>query len=488
MTKDLNIYDELCQSLHIEPLTTPPDVEDFAYIEALAEKSISERLTAAIMVLVEMLEMNQGKVTINEQFIDCLIVDLDEKLSRQIQEVIHHDEFKALESLWQSTAYILEHVSTSHREQIEIFSCTKEELASDLLNNQLTQSAMYRHIYRDEYDTPGGEPIAAIISPYQFTQAKEDMSLLLKMSELSALSHSPFIANVSSQFFSKKNMSEIDDIEDITEHFERIDYLYWNRFREQESAKYIGLCLPKFVIRKPYQKEHVRSFCLTDDANQYLYAQASMAFAVNLAESFRKFGWCVNISGLYSGGKVDNLIVPELDTEFGKVKTIPTEIMFSETRELELSETGLIPLSYYKNSDFACFFSANSCKKIASYYDEFQAANARINTKLPYVFLSSRIAHFLKIILREHIGTNKNQIILEKELNRWLQTLVTKMSSPSKDLIATYPLREGAIKVLPKKDKPGIYQMAMQIVPHFQIEGVDVTLSLISEIPGEPIK
>ncbi len=302
---------------------------------------------------------------------------------------------------------------------------------------------------------------------------------------MASLSHSPFIANVSAKFFNQSEYIELSDIESLDSYFDRADYIYWQSFRKKESSKYVGLCLPKFVIRAPLGRSSIKKFGFMPQSESSLFASASIAFAANLNQSFDKFGWCVNICGLNSGGRVNDLIVPEKQTQFGYVKSMPTEVLFSESEELALSELGFIPLSYYKNSDFGCFFSANSAKRAVSYDNDRASANAKINTRLPYVFLSSRIAHFLKIIQRENIGTNKSKLILEKELNRWLQTLVTRMSSPSADLTAVYPLKEGKIDVIDNPASPGIYQMVMQIVPHFQIEGMDITLSLTSEIPGE---
>lgn len=488
MTHHVTSYQKLCDELSIEPAQKNIDISEFSDFSSLADKTLSERLLAAVTVLSELVAHNQGKVTIDTIFIDSLITRLDEMLSKQIEAIVFHPDFYELESLWRSVEFLLSRQSGVTRNALELLTCTKEDLSQDLVTTTpITESKLYKHVYTDEYDTPGGEPLSAIVSAFEVDKSKEDMDLLSKVSEVSSLSHSPFIANVSSEFFNRSSFDELSEMDDVENYFDRADYIYWQTFRKKESSKYVGLCLPKFVIKAALTQESIRNFGYVSTTDKNLMAGASIAFAANLSRSFERYGWCVNICGLNAGGRVDSLIVPEKKTIFGDVPLLPTEVLFSESQELALSEQGFIPLSYYKNSDFGCFFSANSAKRVNLYNSAHASANAKINTRLPYVFLSSRIAHFLKVIQRENIGTNKSKLTLEKELNRWLQTLVTKMSSPSAELTATYPLKEGRIEVIEKPSSPGVYQMMMQIVPHFQIEGMDITLSLTSEIPGEKI-
>ena len=234
----------------------------------------------------------------------------------------------------------------------------------------------------------------------------------------------------------------------------------------------------------------MRSFNYREDtdgenADNYLWGNASFAFAANMAQSFKENGWAVNIRGPESGGKVEALPLHQYDAGKGLQTKIPTEILISETRELEFANLGFIPLSYYKNSDYACFFSANSVQRPAEYTTNEATANSRINSRLPYIFLVSRISHYLKVLQRENIGSSKPRQELENELNEWIQTLVTKMKNPEADLIATHPLQDGKVSVRELPDNPGFYAVDLFVMPHFQIEGVDVRLSLVAQMPKD---
>ncbi|MGB1465645.1 MAG: type VI secretion system contractile sheath large subunit, partial [Alcanivorax nanhaiticus] len=220
------------------------------------------------------------------------------------------------------------------------------------------------------------------------------------------------------------------------------------------------------------------------DHEKYLWGNATFAFASNMARSFKQYGWTVNIRGPEAGGKLENLPLHHYDVGRGTQAKIPTEILISETKELDFAEEGFIPLSFYKNSDYACFFSANSAQKPAEYTTKEATANSRINSRLPYIFLVSRLAHYLKVLQRENIGASKSRQELENELNDWLQGLVTKMNNPDPELVANFPLQDGFVRVHDIPENPGYYRVDMAVMPHFQIEGVDVRLSLVSQLPA----
>ncbi|MCC8422633.1 type VI secretion system contractile sheath large subunit, partial [Photorhabdus thracensis] len=219
------------------------------------------------------------------------------------------------------------------------------------------------------------------------------------------------------------------------------------------------------------------------DHNKYLWTNAAFAFAANMVRSFVSNGWCVQIRGPKAGGAVTDLPIHLYDLGTGNQVKIPSEVMIPETREFEFANLGFIPLSYYKNRDYACFFSANSTQKPALYDTNEATANSRINARLPYIFLLSRISHYLKLIQRENIGTTKDRRLLEIELNNWINTLVTEMTDPSDDVQASHPLREAQVIVEDIDDNPGFFRVRLYAVPHFQVEGLDVNLSLVSQMP-----
>ncbi|HBR6999932.1 TPA: type VI secretion system contractile sheath large subunit [Klebsiella aerogenes] len=286
------------------------------------------------------------------------------------------------------------------------------------------------------------------------------------------------------------SMEEVAAIKDIGNYFDRAEYIKWKSFRDTDDSRYIGLVMPRVLGRLPYGPDTVpvRSFNYVEqvkgpDHEKYLWASASFSFASNMVHSFIQNGWCVQIRGPQAGGAVKDLPIHLYDLGTGNQVKIPSEVMIPETREFEFANLGFIPLSYYKNRDYACFFSANSTQKPALYDTADATANSRINARLPYIFLLSRIAHYLKLIQRENIGTTKDRRLLELELNTWVRSLVTEMTDPGDELQASHPLRDAKVEVEDIEDNPGFFRVKLYAVPHFQVEGMDVNLSLVSQMP-----
>lgn len=484
-------YQRLCELAKTQPVQKTVAINNFLTTDDMANKGLDERLTAALQVFVEMIAGDESKVErVDRVLLDHYIAKLDEVIGAQLNTILHHEQFKTYESIWRSLKYLIDNTDFRFNTKVEILDVSKEVLRNDLEDAaDTTNSGLYKHIYVREYDTPGGEPISAIISNYEFDVSAPDISLLSEISKISAAAHCPFIGSVGAKFFNKDSMEAVSKIEDLSNYLDRAEYIRWNSFRETEDARYIGLTLPRFLLRLPYGENNpVKMFRFEEDvygetAEKYLWGRASFAFAVNMTRCFKKFGWTVNIRGPESGGKVESLPLHQYDVGRGLQTKIPTEIIIPETLELEYANLGFVPLSYYKNSDFACFFSANSVQKPSEYSTPEATANGRINARLPYVFLSSRLGHYLKVIQRENMGSSKNRLELESQLNDWLQTLVTRMNKPGPELAAMHPLREGRVMVNEIPDNPGFYKVTMFAVPHFQIEGVDVKLSLVGQIP-----
>nr|EKP8926045.1 type VI secretion system contractile sheath large subunit [Cronobacter sakazakii] len=369
---------------------------------------------------------------LDKTLLDHHIAELDRQISRQLDTVMHHPEFQQVESLWRGLKHLVDRTDYRQNVRTEILDIAKEDLRQDFEDApEIIQSGLYWHTYTAEYDTPGGEPVGAVISSYEFDASAQDMALLRNISKVSAAAHMPFIGAVGPKFFLKDTMEE---------------------------------------VKGP-------------DHEKYLWTSASFAFAANMVKSFINNGWCVQIRGPQAGGAVQDLPIHLYDLGTGNQVKIPSEVMIPETREFEFANLGFIPLSYYKNRDYACFFSANSAQKPALYDTPDATANSRINARLPYIFLLSRIAHYLKLIQRENIGTTKDRRLLELELNNWVRGLVTEMTDPGDELQASHPLRDAKVVVEDIEDNPGFFRVRLYAVPHFQVEGMDVSLSLVSQMP-----
>lgn len=484
-------YERLCELVDIAPVREGIRLDTFKDARSMADMPLDRRLTAALQVFLDLASRSETVQRIDKTLLDEYIARLDAAISRQLDAVLHHPEFQRVESAWRSLKFLADRCDPKANIRLELLDVSKQELLEDFEDvPEVSQSALYEHTYVAEYDTPGGEPISAIVSNYEFDCSAPDIALLREISRVSAASHCPFLGSVGARFFGKASMAELTKIDDLGTYLDKAEYIRWRGFRDSEDARYVGLVLPRFLLRIPYGEDNpVRSFDYAEDVTgvdheRYLWGNATFAFAANIARSFREHGWAVNIRGPEAGGKLEALPMHYYDLGRGKQAKIPTEVLISETKELEYAEQGFIPLSYYKNSDFACFFSANSTQRPQEYSTAEATANARINARLPYIFLVSRIAHYLKVLQRENIGSSKTRKELERELNDWLQSLVTKMKNPDPDLIATHPLQDGAVTVEPIPENPGYYRVAMAVTPHFQVEGIDVSLSLVSQLPA----
>ncbi len=467
------------------------DISEYRDVESLSDHSANERMGAALRVFVQSVMDSSASIDkIDKTAIDAQIALIDEKISAQLDEIMHSEAFQKMESAWRGLKFTVDRTDFRKNVKLEVLNVSKIDLLEDFEDSPETiQSGLYKHVYTSEYDTPGGEPFTSIISNFDFGATSQDISLLQDISKVSASAHCPFIASVGAKFFGKEDVRELPKIEDLENFMDRAEYIKWKSFRESEDARYVGLTLPRFLLRSPYGEDNpVKEFNYTekvsgDDHEKYLWGNASFTFATNMIRSFQDNGWAVQIRGPEAGGKVENLPIHNYDVGKGTQTKIPTEILIPETREFEFANQGFIPLSYYKNSDFACFFSANSAQKPQEFDDPKVTANMRINSRLPYIFLTSRLAHYLKVLQRENIGATKSASALQDELNKWIKSLVTEMKDPDPELAATHPLSAAQVTVTENEDNPGFFRVSMAVTPHFQVEGMDVNLSLVSQMP-----
>ncbi|GHV14439.1 hypothetical protein AGMMS49938_10570 [Fibrobacterales bacterium] len=468
------------------------DLSLYTDASSLYKHSPSERIAAGLMAFVQsVLDSSASVEKIDRAFIESQVAWIDKIVSEQLDAIMHDPTFQQLESAWRGLHFLAQRTDFRKNVKIEFLNADKQSIANDFEDSpEIIQSGLYRHIYSDEYDTPGGEPYAAMIANFEFDSSAGDIELLQNISSVSAASHCLFVSSVGSKFFGKSDIGDLPKIDDLENYMERAEYTKWRAFRKTDDSRYIGLTLPRFLLRSPYgENKNARGFNYTESVigeehEKYLWGNSSFAFAANMVRSFQDNGWCVQIRGPESGGKVEDLPIHFFNSGKGAQAKIPTEILIPETREFEFAKQGFIPLSFYKNRDYACFFSANSAQKPDEYDDPQATANSRVNARLPYIFLTARLAHYLKVLQRENIGASKSAGVLESELNNWIKGLVTEMKNPGPELAATHPLSYGNVSVSENIDNPGFYKVILSVVPHFQVEGVDVNLSLVSKMPA----
>lgn len=439
--------------------------------------------------------LEPGRVTdrVTAGLADEMIAELDKKLCRQVDAILHHPDFQRLESSWRSLKFLVDRTNFRENIKIEVMNASKDDLLSDFEDSpEITKCGLYKNCYTAEYGQFGGQPYGAIIANYEFGPGSSDIKVLQNCAAVAAMAHAPFIAAAGAEFFGIDDFTKLPDLKDLSSIFESPQYTKWQGFRESDDARNVGLVLPHFLLRTPYGQNTTPSKMfnyeenVSDGHNQFLWGNAAFAFASRLTASFADYRWCANIIGPRGGGTVGDLPIYNYEA-MGELQTkIPTEMLISERREFELAEQGFIALAMRKNSDNAAFFSANSCQKPKFFGNTKEGKEAETNyklgTQLPYIFVVSRLAHYIKVLQRENIGTWKERADLEGELNNWVRQYVADMDAPGPEVRSRRPLRSAQIEVHDVEGDPGWYRVSMLVRPHFKYMGASFTLSLVGKL------
>lgn len=433
---------------------------------------------------------------VNKILVDKMIVELDKKLSAQMDVILHNQAFQNLESSWRSLKILVDRTDFRENIKINMMHATKQELLEDFeFSPEIVQSGLYKHIYSAGYGQFGGEPTAAVIGNYEFNSSSPDMKLLQYVSAVGAMAHAPFLSSVSSEFFGIKSFTDLPVLKEMKAVFEGPAYTKWRALRESEDSRYLGLTAPRFLARLPYSMvdNPIKNFNYQEDVSlnhdHYLWGNTAFLLASCLTDSFAKYRWCPNIIGPQSGGAVKDLPV-HLYEAMGQLQAkIPTEVLITDRREYELAEEGFITLTMRKGSDNAAFFSANSVQKPKVFPNtregKMAETNYKLGTQLPYMFIINRLAHYIKVLQREQIGSWKERQDLERELNTWLKQYIADQENPPADVRSRRPLRSAKIEVMDVEGDPGWYQVAMSVRPHFKYMGANFELSLVGRLDKE---
>ncbi len=456
-----------------------------------------EAVQSAVRTLAEQALVNATTLS-NDAYkaIEAIIAEIDRKLSEQINAIIHQPEFQQIESAWRGLHHLVNNTEVDEMLKIRVLPISKKELHRTLRRHKgigWDQSPIFKKVYEQEYDQFGGTPYGCIVGDYFFDHSPPDVELLNEMSKVAAASHCPFIAGAAPSVMQMESWQELANPRDLTKIFENTEYTGWRSMRASEDSRYIGLAMPRFLARLPYgvRTNPVDEFDFeedTDGSNHsgYCWANSAYAMAVNINRSFKYFGWCTSIRGVESGGAVDDLPTHTFPSDDGGVDMkCPTEIAISDRREAELAKNGFMPLIHRKNSDMAAFIGAQSLQKPTEYYDPDATANANLAARLPYLFACCRFAHYLKCIVRDKIGSFREREDMQRWLNDWIMNYVDgDPSNSSQETKARKPLAAAEVQVEEVADNPGYYTSKFFLRPHYQLEGLTVSLRLVSKLPS----
>src|SRR5215467_1631198 len=427
-----------------------------------------------------------------DAMIAARIAQLDEILSTQLNEIMHSQEFQKMEGSWRGLHYLVNQSETSTSLKIKVMNVTKRELLNDLKNcSEFDQSNMFKKVYEEEFGTLGGAPFGTLIGDYYFGRGPEDLEVLEKMSNIAASAHAPFITGSGPDMFGWNDFTELSGPRDLAKIFDNDLYARWKSFRESDDSMYVGLAMPHILMRPPYGEgsSTIEAFNYEEkvdgrDHSKYLWGNAAYAFAARLTNAFSLYEWCAAIRGVEGGGLVEGLPSHTFMTDDGDVALkCPTEIAITDRREAELSKLGFIPLCHHKGTDKAVFFGAQSVHKPVQYLSDDATANARLSAQLQYVMAVSRFAHFIKIMMRDKIGSFMSREECQTFLNNWIAHYVLLDDSAPQEHKAKYPLREARVEVSEIPGKPGAYTAVAYLRPHFQLDELNVSLRLVAKLP-----
>ena len=431
------------------------------------------------------------------QTIEGIIKALDEKLGKQMNLILHHPEMQELEGAWRGLHYTVSNTETDENLKIRVMNISKKELAknfSKFKDVAWDQSPLFKKIYEQEYGVLGGHPYGCLVGDFQFDNTPPDVAILKGIAQIAAAAHAPFITSPKPSLLGMESWQDLSNPRDLTKIFQTPEYAAWRSFRASEDAQYVGLAMPRFLARLPYgaSTNPVDGFNFEEDASggdhaKYTWANSAYAMATNITRSFKAYGWTTAIRGMESGGVVEGLPTHTFKTDDGGVDMkCPTEIAISDRREAELAKNGLMPLLHRKNTDLAAFIGAQSLHQPAEYNDPVATANANLGARLPYIFATCRFAHYLKCMVRDKVGGFTSAKSMQSFLSDWILNYVDGSPDDSSERTkAEKPLADAKVFVVENKANPGYYNAQFHLKPHYQLEGLNISLRLVSELKNE---
>lgn len=431
--------------------------------------------------------------------IENAIAEIDKQMSRQLSAIMQQDDFRRLEGSWRGLNKLVTESETGQSLKIKLVDFTKDELIEQFEDAPaVDRSPLFDALYQKEFGTAGGEPYGALIGDYTFSHKDEDVALMRYMGETAAASHAPFIAAANPEMFEFDSFETFNEGKPVASGFDSPAYASWNAFRESDDSRYVVLTLPQTLARLPYGDKGLgtKSFAyeeLATDADgnpkpknnaQLVWSNAAYELGLKMTQAHTQFGWCTAIRGLDNGGKVENLPNLTYKSEAGDLmQQCPIEVNLTDEREKELSDLGFLPLVHYKNTNYGVFIGSQTAQKPKTYTDPDATGNAAISARLPYIMASSRIAHYLKVMGRDMLGSNLEAADVQKDLQTWIDQYTNSGAVGNAERSKT-PLCESRIQVVEQPGRPGAYSAVAHLRPWLQLEELTTSVRMVTKIPG----
>ncbi len=436
---------------------------------------------------------------------------IDAIVSRQVNEILHHTAFQKLEASWRGLRYLVDKLPEQGGIKLRVLSVRWREIEQDLTNAlEFDQSQLFRLVYESEFGRPGGEPYGVLLGDFEIRHKRtadhteDDIEVLEKLAGVAAASFAPFISGVHPSFFGLDRFEELERPLNMTRTFEQMEYMRWRKLRSLPDSRFIGLVLPRILLRLPHTTERAdgkqvrfREDVSGADSRNYLWGNAIYAFGGVLIRCYSDSGWLADIRGvrqgvddvtrarycMEDGGLVTGLPVQNFATDSSGVAVkCSTDVIITDSQDKELEELGFIPLCHCVDTELSAFYHAQSIQQPARFDEAAATANARLSSMLPYILCASRFAHFVKVIGRDRVGSLKSREECEESLRQWLRQYTTASGSGGPEVRAKFPLSEARVEMKEIPGSPGSYYCVLHLCPHYQIEQMRTSLRFTTEI------
>jgi type VI secretion system ImpC/EvpB family protein len=425
------------------------------------------------------------------------LAEIDHLVNEQLNAILHHPRFQALEASWRGLEMLVEANVREGTNQIRtrFLNISWREIHRDFQRaNDFDNSQIFRKVYEDEFGTPGGIPFSVLIGDYEIHPRPtpehpfDDIAILGHIAGVAAAAFCPFVCGAAPAMFGVDNFLELQQTVDLGQGFQLPEFTKWRTLRKHDDARFLGIAMPRILMRAPYELKDTPGLNFTettvaDHLGKYLWGNAAYAWATVLMRTFATSGWLADIRGVErnrdGGGLVTNLASISFRTDRkGVALRSSTDLMITDQQESGLAKLGFLPICKCYDTEYSAFYSSQSIQEPMSYDTAVSTANANISTMMQYMLCVSRFAHYLKVIARDIVGSAIKPDELQTILDRWIKDYVTPDDHARPEIKAKRPLRQADITVSQDPGKSGSYQCTFSLLPHYQLDDLSAAIRL----------
>ncbi len=442
---------------------------------------------------------SEENIAIDVNRIARSIALIDTLINSQLNVIIHHQKLQLLESSWRGLKALTFSSAGIKNIKIRVLNIKWSELSRDLSRAiEFDQSQLFHKIYNQEFDMPGGTPYGVILADFEIHLARQkgskynDLSTIEELSHIAAAAFCPIICAASPSLLGINSFSELSSPINFYEVVRQKEFIEWRKLRDQEDVRFVALTLPRFIIRKPYTNEftqlgNIKFKESLQDTSDYLWANGCYAVGTVLIREYASVNWFSHIEGSprdqVAGGIIDCFNCGDFLTDSPNINNkILTEVLVTDAKEKELSQLGFISLCHCYDSDLMAIHSYSSIQNSKNFTNEQTNENARLSAMLQHILCASRFAHYIKVIIRDKIGSFVNARRCEEDLQKWLNEYASGRDDLSWELQARYPLREAKVRVSETVASAGKFSCDIFLKPHYTASHLVAELKLNTEL------